>query len=112
MQNIFIFFDEMNLIKKLRQKTQQKYVETNIQLKKQKRQNIAQIQKFFDFQSRLTQTKNQLLFNQIVDKNLIHQKMKTVRMKRCRNQHRVRENELIEKIKIFRLNKTILKKKI
>ena len=112
MQNIFMFFDEMNLIKKLRQKAQQKYAETNIQLNKQKRQNIVQTQKLSDFQSRLTQTENQLLFNQTVDKNLAHQKMKTVRMKRCRNQHRIRENELVEKIKIFRLNKAVLKKKI
>ena len=81
-------------------------------MKKQKRQNIVQIQKFFDFQFRLIQTKNQLLFNQIIDKNLIHQKTKTIKMKRCRNQHKTRKNELIEKIKIFRLNKTTLKKKI
>ena len=67
-----MFFDEMNLIKKLKQKTQQEYVETNIQLNKQKRQNIVQIQKLFDFQFRLIQTKNQLLFNQTVDKNLVH----------------------------------------
>ena len=112
MQNIFMLFDEMDLIKKLRQKTQQEYAKANIQLKKQKRQNIAQIQKFFDFQFRLTQTKNQLLFNQTVNKDLAHQKMKTVRMKRCRDQHRARENELAEKIKTLRLNKAVLKKKI
>ena len=36
-----MFFDEMNVIKKLKQKIQQKHVETIIQLKKQKRQNIV-----------------------------------------------------------------------
>ena len=38
--------------------------------------------------------------------------MKTIKMKRCRNQYRNRKNKLIEKMKIFRLNKTTLKKKI
>ena len=37
--------------------------------------------------------------------------MKTIKMKRCRNQHRNKKNKLIEKMKIFRLNKTTLKKK-
>ena len=40
-QNIFILFDEMNLIKNLKQKIQQKQIEINIQSKKQKRQNIV-----------------------------------------------------------------------
>ena len=44
-----MFFDKMNLIKKLKQKIQQNHAKVNIQLKKQKRQNVVQIQKFFVF---------------------------------------------------------------
>ena len=66
----------------------------------------------FDLQFRLIDIENQLLFNQIVVNDLIRQKMKIIRMRRCKNQHRIRKNELIEKIKTLRLNKTIFEKKI
>ena len=112
MQSIFMLFDEMNLVKNLRQKTQQEQIEINIQLKKQKRQNIAQAQKIFDLQFRVSQIETQLLFSKNVVNDLIHQEMKIVKVKRCRNQHRIRKNELTKKMKILRMNKATLEKKI
>ena len=107
-----MLFDEMNLVKNLRQKTQQEQIEINIQLKKQKRQNIAQAQKIFDLQFRVSQIETQLLFSKNVVNDLIHQEMKIVKVKRCRNQHRIRKNELTKKMKILRMNKATLEKKI
>ena len=107
-----MLFDEMNLVKNLRQKTQQEQIEINIQLKKQKRQNIAQAQKIFDLQFRVSQTETQLLFSKNVVNDLTHQEMKIVKVKRCRNQHRTRENELAKEMKILRMNKATLEKEI
>ena len=102
----------MNVIKKLKQKIQQKQTETIIQLKKQKRQNVVQTQKLFDLQFRLIDIENQLLFNQVVVNDLTRQKIKIIRMRRCKNQHRIKKNELIEKIKILQMNKATFEKKI
>ena len=107
-----MLFDEMNVIKKLRQNAQQKHAKTVVQLKKQKRQNIAQTQKMFDLQSRLIDIENQVLFNQAAVNDLARQKMKMIRMRRCKNQHRSRKNELVEKIKTLRLDKAVFEKKI
>ena len=112
MQNIFVFFDEMNWIKNLKQKIQQKQIEINIQLKKQKCQNIIQTSKIFDLQFRVNQIKTQLLFSKNVVNNLIYQEMKIIKIKRCRNQHRIRKNELTKKIKVLRVNKTTFEKRI
>ena len=85
MQNIFMLFEKMNVIKKLKQKTQQEQTKTVIQLKKQKRQNVVQTQKLFDLQFRLIDIENQLLFNRIAVNDLIYQKIKIIKMKRCKN---------------------------
>ena len=85
MQNIFMLFEKMNVIKKLKQKTQQKQTKIVIQLKKQKRQNVVQTQKLFDLQFRLIDIENQLLFNRIAVNDLIYQKIKIIKMKRCKN---------------------------
>ena len=107
-----MLFDEMNLVKNLRQKTQQEQIEINIQLKKQKRQNIAQAQKIFDLQSRVSQTETQLLFSKNAANDLTHQEMKIAKVRRCRDQHRTRENELAEEMKTLRMNKATLEKEI
>ena len=60
----------------------------------------------------MNQIEIQLLFNKYIVNDLIYQKMKIVKIKRCRNQHRVRENELTKKMKVYRMNKITLEKKI
>ena len=112
MQSIFMLFEEMDVIKKLKQKIQQEQTKTVIQLEKQKRQNVVQTQKFSDLQSRLIDIENQLLFDRTAVNDLTHQKIEIARMKRCKDQHRTRENELAEKIKTLKMNKVAFEKKI
>ena len=112
MQSIFMLFEQITRARDLMMKIQQKITSLNIQTEKQARQNIAQAQKLSNQQTQLQHLKNQLLISRNNVNDLTRQKIETTRMKRLRNEHKKRNDELIEKIKSLKLNKEILKKKI
>ena len=60
----------------------------------------------------LRDTRVQLKKYQKIVENLARERKNTTRVRDLRNKYREKANTLIEKIRIFRMNKTILKKKI
>ena len=112
MQNIFMLFEQITRARDLMMKIQQKITNLNIQTEKQTRQNIAQTQKFSNQQIQLQHLKNQLLIFRNNVNDLIRQKIETIRIRRLKDEHKKRNDELIEKMKSFKLNKKILKKEI
>ena len=107
-----MLFEQITRARDLMMKTQQKITSLSIQTKKQARQNIAQTQKLSNQQTQLQHLKSQLLVSRNSVNDLARQKIETTRMRRLRNEHKKRNDELIEKVKSLRLNKETLKKKI
>ena len=112
MQNIFMLFEQITRARNLMMKIQQKITNLNIQTEKQTRQNIAQVQKLSNQQIQLQHLKSQLLISRNNVNDLARQKIEIIRMRRLKDEHKKRDDELIEKMKSLRLNKKILKKKI
>ena len=112
MQNIFMLFEQITRARDLMMKTQQKITNFSIQTEKQARQNIAQAQKLSNQQTQLQHLKSQLLISRNNVNDLTRQKIETTRMKRLRNEHKKRDDELIEEMKSLKLNKKTLKKEI
>ena len=112
MQNIFMLFEKITRARDLMMKTQQKITNFNIQTKKQTRQNIAQVQKLSNQQTQLQHLKSQLLIFRNNVNDLARQKIETIRMRRLKDEHKKRDDELIEEMKSLKLNKKTLKKKI
>ena len=112
MQSIFMLFEQITRARDLMMKTQQKITNLSIQTEKQARQNIAQVQKLSNQQNQLQHLKSQLLISRNNVNDLARQKIETTRMRRLKDEHRKRNDELIEKVKSLRLNKEALKKEI
>ena len=112
MQSIFMLFEQITRARDLMMKIQQKITNLSIQTKKQARQNIAQVQKLSNQQTQLQHLKSQLLVSRNNVNDLARQKIETIRMRRLRDEHRERDDELIEEVKSLRLNKEALKKEI
>ena len=112
MQNIFMLFEQMTRARDLMMKIQQKITNFNIQTEKQTRQNIAQAQKLSNQQIQLQHLKSQLLIFRNNVNDLARQKIETTRMRHLRDEHRERDDELIEEVRSLRLNKETLKKEI
>ena len=112
MQSIFMLFEQITRARDLMMKTQQKITNFSIQTEKQARQNIAQVQKLSNQQTQLQHLKNQLLVSRNNVNDLARQKIETTRMRRLRDEHKKRDDELIEKMKSLRLNKEAFEKEI
>ena len=107
-----MLFEKITRARDLMMKTQQKITNFNIQTKKQTRQNIAQVQKLSNQQTQLQHLKSQLLIFRNNVNDLARQKIETIRMRRLKDEHKKRDDELIEEMKSLKLNKKTLKKKI